>query len=195
MKRFFIPFLTLLFALACTPDNGGDDNGGGNGGNKPTGKITVKGMVYGDNTPLEGVVVSDGLACVTTDKDGYFEIDSDLSQTKFIHCSLPSGYKATNDENGLPQFYHRVTDAERSKNLATVRFDLVSVEGDPERYTLIVGADPQPRKRTAGYDKIAYHALDCCEDLYRDMRETRQKISGREVYGLMLRSYRCRGYQ
>ena len=186
MKRFFIPFLTLLFALACTPDNGGDDNGGGNGGNKPTGRITVKGMVYGDNTPLEGVVVSDGLACVTTDKDGYFEIDSDLSQTKFIHCSLPSGYKATNDENGLPQFYHRVTDAERSKNLATVRFDLVGVEGDPERYTLIVGADPQPRKRTAGYDKIAYHALDCCEDLYSDMRDTRQKISGREVYGLML---------
>ena len=53
MKRFFIPFLTLLFALACTPDNGGDDNGGGNGGNKPTGKITVKGMVYGDKEILD----------------------------------------------------------------------------------------------------------------------------------------------
>ena len=47
MKRLFIPILTLIFALACTPDNGGENNGGNNGGGgyTPTGKITVKGIV------------------------------------------------------------------------------------------------------------------------------------------------------
>ncbi|MBE6175100.1 MAG: hypothetical protein E7147_06120 [Rikenellaceae bacterium] len=188
MKHLFITLLMALLACACTPDNGGDNNGGGqnNGGYTPTGKITVKGMVYGDNEPLGGVVVSDGLLCVKTNDDGYFEIDSDLSQTKFIHCSLPSGYKAPNDENGVPQFFHRVTDEERKSNLVVARFNLQAVQGDPERYTLIVGADPQPRSSGAGYDNIAYHSLDCCEDFYRDMRETRAKITDREVYGLML---------
>ena len=187
MKRLFIPILTLIFALACTPDNGGNgDNTGNNGGYTPTGKITVEGMVYGDNKPLAGVVVSDGFLCVTTDSKGYFQIDSDLSKVQFVHCSLPSGYKAQNDENGLPQFYHRVTDAERKAEKCQVTFDLNSVKGNPERYTLIVGADPQPRSRGAGYDNIAYHALDCCEDFYRDMREKAATITDREVYGMML---------
>ena len=73
MKRLFIPILTLLFALACTPDNGGENNGNNNnnGGYKPTGKITVKGLVYGGgNEKLAGVVISDGLLCVQTDENG-----------------------------------------------------------------------------------------------------------------------------
>ena len=189
MKIFFIPILTLIFALvACTPDNGGGNGGGtgDNGGYTPTGKITVEGVVYGDNKPLAGVVVSDGFLCVTTDSKGYFQIDSDLSKVQFVHCSLPSGYKAQNDENGLPQFYHRVTDAERKAEKCQVSFDLHSVKGNPERYTLIVGADPQPRSKGAGYDNIAYHALDCCKDFYRDMREKAATITDREVYGMML---------
>ena len=111
MKRFFTLFLTLLFALACTPDNGGENNGNNNsnGGYTPTGKITVKGLVYGGgSTKLAGVVISDGLLCVQTDETGYFEIDSDLSRTKFITASIPSGYMAPTDANGLPIFYHKV---------------------------------------------------------------------------------------
>lgn len=188
MKRLLSQILTLLALcaiVACTPDSGG--NGGNNGGGTtPSGKVTVKGMVYGENIPLAGVVVSDGLLCVQTNKDGYFEICSDLARTKFIHCSVPSGYKAMNDANGLPQFFHRVTGAERESNMVVVTFDFVKVQGDAERYTIIMGADPQPRARTAGYDNIGYHSLDCCEDFYRDMRETRQKITDREVYGIML---------
>ena len=89
MKRLFIPILTLLFALACTPDNGGNNgNNNNNGGYKPTGKITVKGLVYGGgNEKLAGVVISDGLLCVQTDENGYYEIDSDLSRTKFMYIT------------------------------------------------------------------------------------------------------------
>ena len=189
MKRLFIPFLTLIFALACTPDNGGEQNGNNNnnGGYTPTGKITVKGLVYGGgSTKLAGVVVSDGLLCVKTDETGYFEIDSDLSRTKFITASIPSGYMAPTNENGLPIFYHQVTDEERKKDMVQHTFEFLPINNNPERYTLIVGADPQPRQSGAGYDNIAYHALDMCEDFYRDMKEKAATITDRNVYGMML---------
>ena len=188
MRKLFIPILTLILALACTPDNGGNNNGNNdNGGYTPTGKITVKGLVYGGGSKaLAGVVVSDGLLCVQTDENGYFEIDSDLSRTKFITASIPSGYSAPTDENGLPIFYHRVTDEERANEMVQHTFEFYPVANNPERYTLIVGADPQPRARSAGYDNIAYHSLDMCEDFYLDMKEKAATITDRNVYGLML---------
>ena len=190
MKRLFIPILTLIFALACTPDNGGENNGNNNnnnGGYTPTGKITVKGLVYGGgSTKLAGVVVSDGLLCVQTDETGYFEIDSDLSRTKFITASIPSGYMAPTNENGLPIFYHQVTDEERKKDMVQHTFEFLPINNNPERYTLIVGADPQPRSSGAGFDNIAYHSLDMCDDFYRDMREKAATITDRNVYGMML---------
>lgn len=188
MRKLFIPILTLILALACTPDNGGNNNGNNdNGGYTPTGKITVKGLVYGGGSKaLAGVVISDGLLCVQTDENGYFEIDSDLSRTKFITASIPSGYSAPIDENGLPIFYHRVTDEERANEMVQHTFEFYPVANNPERYTLIVGADPQPRARSAGYDNIAYHSLDMCEDFYLDMKEKAATITDRNVYGLML---------
>lgn len=191
MKRFLIPLFAILFALACTPDNGGNTGRGNepssNQGYKPTGKITVRGIVYGGGTTtLEGVVISDGLLCVKTDKNGYYELDSDLSRTKFIMASIPSGYSAPNDDNGLPIFFHRVTDEEREKDMVVHTFDFYPITNNPDRFTLFVGADPQPRASTAGYDNIAYHSLDICEDFYRDMRETAKTITDRNIYGLML---------
>ena len=193
MKRLFIPILTLLFALACTPDNGGNTPGNNDNPNKPgqgyvpTGKITVKGLVYGgSNEKLAGVVISDGLLCVRTNENGYFEIDSDLSRTKFIMASIPSGYTAPLNSNGLPIFYHKVTDEERKNGLVQHTFEFNPIKNNPERYTLIVGADPQPRASTAGYDNIAYHSLEMCDDFYKDMHEKARTINDRNVYGMML---------
>ena len=47
MKRLFIPILTLIFALACTPDNGGEINGGNNNNNSnnANGGSTDSGLV------------------------------------------------------------------------------------------------------------------------------------------------------
>ncbi len=198
MKRFSFSIFALIAALtlniACTPDNpegptGGGKQPGNNGGYKPSGPITVRGVVYGGGSEtLEGVVISDGLLCVQTDKDGRFELDTDLSRKdlKFITASIPSGYTAPVDNNGLPMFYHRVTDKEKNANSVNVTFEFLPITSNPERYTLIVGADPQPRSKTANYDKIGYHALEMCDDFYRDMRETAAKITDREVYGMML---------
>ncbi len=188
MKQLFIPILALVFALACTPDNGGSNSGNNNSiGYKPTGKITVRGIVYGGGSKtLAGVVISDGLLCVQTDEKGYFEIDSELSRTKFIMASIPSGYYAPTDDNGLPIFYHKVTDEEREKDMVQHTFEFYPITNNPDRYTLIVGADPQSRGRTAGMDRIAYHSLDCCDDLFLDMRDKVATITDRNVYGLML---------
>ena len=122
MRRFFIPILTislLALGVACTPDNpdGGYEYEDVTGPYTPTGKITFRGTVCSGSTPLAGVVVSDGILCVATDESGYFEIDSDLAKTKFVHVSVPSGYKARSDANGIPQHYHLVTDAEKQANL------------------------------------------------------------------------------
>lgn len=192
MKRFFIPLLTLLLAFACTPDNGGNEGNGNNSNNGsgeyvPTGKITVKGTVYGSDGPLSGVVVSDGLLCVRTNDNGYYEIDSDLKNTQFIMVSIPSGYTAPKSAKGLPLFYQRVTDADRTAGLCTAKFNFVKItDSDPNRYTMIIGADPQPRSSSASLDKVAFHSLDICNDLYLDMRETAANITDREVYGMML---------
>ena len=112
MKRIFLPLLTLLLAFACTPDNGGDGGGSTGGGYKPTGKITVKGTVYGGDGPLNEVVVSDGLICVKTNVNGYFEMDTDLANAKFVMVSTPAGYAAPLDEETkVPIFFHRISTA------------------------------------------------------------------------------------
>lgn len=148
--------------------------------------VTIAGYVKSGSTPLKGVVVSDGLLCTQTDERGFYSLKSDLANAKFVMVSIPSGYSAPTDTNGLPIFYHRITDSERSENLCEVDFSFNKIKSNADRYTLLVGADPQPRARTAGYDNNAYHSLDCCEDLYRDMREKAATITDRNVYGLML---------
>ena len=148
--------------------------------------VTVKGYVRSNGTPLAGVVVSDGLLCTTTNANGFYSLKSNLAETKFVMVSIPSGYTAPTDANGLPIFYHRVTDSQKKKNLCVADFSFNKISNNANRFTLLVGADPQPRARTAGYDNNAYHSLDCCEDLYQDMREKAASITNQNVYGLML---------
>ena len=177
--------LVIAALWSCGKD---DVKPNGNGGGDPMGEITVRGIIY-DNTgsAMSGVVVSDGLKCVRTGSDGRFEIDSDLSKTKFVSVVLPSGYKVP-VENGQAQFYKRLGegDAQQINGVYQLRFTLEKIAGDADRYTMIVAGDPQPRARTAGYDKIAYHSLDCCDDMWRDIKEFSSTVTGRPVYGFML---------
>ena len=149
---------------------------------------TVVGFVKDTNgKPLGGVVMSDGVNCVATNSDGYYSFENDIKDATFIWASIPSGYKALNNENGIPQFYHQLTEEDKSGEFTCkIDFFFEPITGDPNRYTLIVGADPQPRAKTKSDDRVAFHSLDICEDLYRDMRETRAAITDREVYGMML---------
>ena len=148
--------------------------------------VTIKGYIRSNGNPIANVVVSDGLLCTKTNVNGFYSLKSNLADTKFVTVSIPSGYTAPTDANGLPIFYHRVTEKEKSQNICVADFSFNKISNNSERFTLLVGADPQPRARTAGYDNNAYHSLDCCEDLYRDMREKAATITNQNVYGLML---------
>ena len=146
----------------------------------------VSGIVKDSNgNPIKGVVISDGEQCVQTDEYGFYEIECDLASTKFIFASIPSGYKAPS-VNGSPQFYYRISDRDIQNDYCVADFVFEPIAGNPNRYTMIVGADPQPRAKSKGDDRVAFHSLDICEDLYLDMADTRSKISDREVYGMML---------
>ena len=136
--------------------------------------------------PIKGVVVTNGETCVQTDANGYYEMDIDLEETKFIYVSIPSGYKAKNNADGLPQFYYLVTSTDRKLGYCSANFVFEPISGNPDRYTLLIGADLQPRAKSTDYDRIAFHSLDVAEDFYRDMREKGASITDREVYGMIL---------
>lgn len=151
------------------------------------GLVPCCGVVKDTNgSPISGVVITDGEICVQSDANGYYEMDIDLENTKFVYASIPSGYKAKNNANGLPQFYYTVTSSDRKLGYCSADFVFEPISGDPNRYTLLIGADLQPRAKTTDYDRIAFHSLDVAEDFYRDMREKRASITDREVYGMIL---------
>ena len=135
---------------------------------------------------LSDVVVSDGALCVQTRSDGSFYLKSALSGVKFVWVSTPSGYRPP-VVKGLPKFYKRLSDVRASEEgvYDMGDYSLTPVK-NPDRFTLLVLADPQPRSSSAGYDKFAYHSLDICEDLYQELRDVSSAITDRAVYGLCL---------
>ena len=154
---------------ACTPD---PDLSGDASTDVHKGKITVRGVVLdGQGQKLEGVVVSDCFKCVKTDDNGAFELDSDLDAAQFVYVSIPSGYSVPT-KNGLPVFYKRLSEEPMADGCYFLEFILDEVKGESDRYSLMMVGDPQPRTRGKAHDRVAYHSLDCCLDLYRDMRET-----------------------
>ena len=156
-----------------------------------SGGISALGNISGvvrdsSGNPLADVVVSDGLNCVKTDENGCFKLNSDLQTAKFVIVSIPSGYSAP-VQNGLPIFFKRLSEQEQVNGKYSLEFVLDKMTSDPARYTLLIAADPQPRPRTYSYDKIGYHSLDCCDDLYLDMREKGAEImQSNPCYGIVL---------
>ena len=136
--------------------------------------------------PISDVVMSNGEFCSKTDENGFYELDFDLDSSKFIFASIPSGYKAPNNANSTPLFYYTITDMDRERGYSIANFVFEPISGDPNRYTLLIGADLQPRAKTSSYDRIAFHSLDVTEDFYRDIREKGASITDREVYGMIL---------
>ena len=146
----------------------------------------IQGYVKCNGTPLKDVVVSDGFICTKTNSSGFYALNSELTDVKFVMVSIPSGYTAPVDSNGLPIFYQRLSSLQQTNGIYTANFTLNKISGNADRFTLLVGADPQPRAKSLAWDNIGYHSLDCCEDLYRDMKEKAATITDRNVYGLML---------
>lgn len=181
LNKSHILLLLLWVLWACTPEAPVTDD------TPIIGDITVRGLVCdGAGQPLEGVVVSDGYKCVATKSDGLFELDSDLEVTKFVFISIPSGYTVPT-KNGLPLFYKRLSEEVIVNGVYCLEFVLDKMTVNSDRYSVLMVGDPQPRQRDRAFDKVGYHSLDCCNDLYRDMRETGSVIRhNRPCYAIVL---------
>ncbi len=184
MKKILIILCLCALAFACGKEN--PEKGGGKD-NRPA---TIVGTVKGnDGSVLKDVVVSDGLNCVKTDASGRYALPADLSKTRYVFVSTPAGWSAPfNRETGMVEFWKFLSDDD-CKIGADGKYDIsftLEKIANPERYTVIIFADPQPRKRTAGTDKYAFQSLDCCEDMYDDMKELVATMTGRPVYGIAL---------
>ena len=185
MKRIFILLLCGAALLACKKE---DQNGGG-GGSEPQLPISVVGTVKGDDgTLLEGVVVSDGLVCVKTDASGHYELPADLTKAMYVWVSTPSGYAAPVTK-GQAIFFKKIADCTKDSGGRSVADFTLNKISNPEKFTIFIYADPQPRsyeKWGATYDGLAFKSLECCEDMYDDMAELKASITGEPVYGIGL---------
>ena len=181
MKRFVIAVCALCIFACCEPEN--PDNPGGN---TVVTEYTISGTVFGnDGKVLKGVVVSDGVNCAQTGDDGRYFLNADLDSTDYVFVSTPSDYSAPVQE-GHACFWKFLKDcAKGTDERYVIDFKLNKISS-PERYTLLLYADPQPRKSSAGLDKVAYHSLDCCNDMYRDIKEYAATLGSYPVYGIGL---------
>ena len=97
-------------------------------------------VVTDKGEPLAGVVVSDGVQCVTTDASGNYRMKSNLEKVRFVSVSTPSGYQAEL-QNAAPQIFRRVRRYEKA-----VQADFtLKYTGDNDEYTLAIIGDPQMR--------------------------------------------------
>lgn len=142
-------------------------------------------VVDNSGNPLEGVVVSDGVKCVRTMFDGSFYITSEIANVKFVHVSTPTGYMPV-VSGGIPRFYKAKADITPVGGVYDFGDFVLTPVANPNRFTLLITADPQPRANNWGLDKIAYKSLDVCEDLYDELADVASDISDRAVYGICL---------
>ena len=183
MKRIaFLLLLTLLPFSSCKQE---EEGGGGGGGVTPR-EVTVTGCVKGsDNTPIAGVVVSDGIYCTKTDEQGNYALGADLSKADFVFVSTPPDWAAPK-KNGHAIFWKKLADYTKTGGKYTgVDFTLNRIS-NPDRFTIFIYGDPQPRARNQTTDNYAYASLDACEDMYKDMKEYAATLTGRPIYGIGL---------
>lgn len=95
---------------------------------------------YSDGAPIEGVAVSDGFQVVTTDANGYYELNGVTPQTWYIYCSLPNDVVVSTDEFGRPYFFQKYPTSSPQYD-----FTFERLPGGPEKeFAIFALGDPQP---------------------------------------------------
>lgn len=146
----------------------------------------IKGRVIDkDGDPVRNVVVTDGILCVQTREDGSFYLNSNLEKVKYVYISTPNGYMPK-VENGIPRFYKELSSFTPSNGVYSVGDFVVTPMENPNEFTILVTADPQPRASSATLDNVAYRSLRACEAMYQELKETAAQIQDRQVIGICL---------
>ncbi len=138
--------------------------------------LNIKGSVKDNNgEALAGVVVSDGLNTVVTDKNGHFEIEAD-ADSRFIFISTPAGYISSTLKDGSTigdyLFYKEI-------RKGTKRYDFVVRKNpvDDTNHNIIAIADPQISERAE---------LPDLQKFSDDIAEYVKTMDGDYTFGLCL---------
>ena len=137
--------------------------------------------VYGyvkdaNGNPIAGVAVSDGFRVVTTDANGYYEMNDVTKDTWYIYISLPAEYEVPINEFGQPCFYKPYP-----SNSPQYDFTLTPLAGGKEKkFAFFAIGDPQVRNTTQ-FNRFNTEAVPAIKKHSQDV-----KASGINCYGMTL---------
>lgn len=142
---------------------------------------TIYGTVDSEDGPVEGVVVSDGLNCVTTDKNGVYQLKSKKEQG-VVFISVPSGYEPTTN-GAFPEIYKQLTlKPDVPENASFV----IKKVGNQDNFKILFFGDMHLAKRTndeAQFEVWAKDVMTYCS-----------AHSGEKIYGITLGDMTWDGY-
>ncbi|POY35106.1 metallophosphoesterase [Solitalea longa] len=182
-RRDFLRSLGLLGAVAAIPTGVANAAEHSAKSLNPVELITLKGKVHEGRKGIAGVIVSDGINCTQTDKNGFYKLLSNKT-AEFVHISIPAGFQIEH-EKGIASFYRAINKGEK---VFTANFELkkLAVDSD-DKHRFAVWADPQIMNRrdadllisttapdlaelAKNYSDQPFHGI-CCGDLVFDKHE------------------------
>ncbi len=129
-----------------------------------------------NGNPIAGVAVSDGFRVVTTDANGYYEMNDVTKDTWYIYISLPAEYEVPINEFGQPCFYKPYP-----SNSPQYDFTLTPLAGGKEKkFAFFAIGDPQVRNTTQ-FNRFNTEAVPAIKVHSQDV-----KASGINCYGMTL---------
>ena len=142
--------------------------------------------------PVRGVVVSNGLNCVKTDRDGRYQLPSD-SLAEFVYCTVPADFQVPvhAPADRTADFYRQITPGKSTYDFALKRLP----NGKETDYALIVIGDPQVTNAFNPYYEGPNDSLVQKADIARladetmaDIRQTiaRDLPKGMPVYAISM---------
>lgn len=129
----------------------------------------IKGTVTCDGKGIPNVVVTDGLRCVTTDKNGIYRLPN-LGNTRFVYITTPAGY-LTDCEQTIPRFYQEI-DLNKTNEY---NFRLKKNPKNDNKHMFVIEADVQAN--------IKEH-WDLYTSIVDDYKQLIDQHSDRDVFGL-----------
>ncbi len=153
-RQFLRHSLTTLGAAALVPpsfsrlsrlsaESAGSAGSAGAAGLAPPRYVRVRGRVRAGTRGIPNVAISDGLAVVTTDKNGDFDFVT--AHDAFVRCSLPGAYEIATQENGTARLFQKPSVGPNGE--ASMLFDLKPRTESVEHHAFLVLADPQTQNK------------------------------------------------
>ena len=157
-KLFGKTYLNIVDDIGFVPDEG----------------TTIYGIVStGDGSPVENVVVSDGVEVTLTNEEGIYQLKSAKRQG-FVFISIPGGYEVSS-KGVLPQFFYTLKGAPNV--VERVDFSLKRVPNQDDYKVFMLG-DMHLANRTSDLKQFAEFTTDL--NIYREQHR------GEKMYAIAL---------